>query len=66
MEHLRKPLISYKYPKWALDKVEKRLTRSSSVASDGAYSQGTAGTQPITSEVIAKGHIVIPYSQDLC
>ena len=53
-------------PTWALDKVEKRLTRSSSEVNDGAKSQDTAGTQPITNEVKTKGHIVIPYTQGLC
>ena len=43
-EHLRKALTQYKYPKWALDKVEKRLYRSSSEASDGANNQGATGT----------------------
>ena len=28
MEHLRKAVTNCNYPKWALDKVEKRLTRS--------------------------------------
>ena len=34
-EHLRKALTQCKYPKWALDKVEKRLNRSSSEVIDG-------------------------------
>ena len=46
MEHLRKALTNCNYPKWALDKLEKRLTRSTSEVNDGANSQGTAGTQP--------------------
>ena len=50
-EHLRKALTQCKYSKWALDKVEKRLKRSSSEAIDGVKS---------------KGHIVIPYTQGLC
>ena len=66
MEHLRKALPNCKYPKWALDKVEKRLTRSSSEVNDGTNSQGTAGTQSVTNEVKTKGHIVIPYTQGLC
>ena len=37
-EHLRKTLTQCKYPKWALDKVEKRLNRSSSEAIDWANS----------------------------
>ena len=66
MEHLGKALTNCKYPKWALDKVEKRLTQSSSEVSDGANSQGTAGAQPVTNEVKTKGHIVIPYTHGLC
>ena len=65
MEHFRKALTNCKYPKWALDKAEKRLIRSSSEANDGANSWGTVGTQPVTSEVKTKGHIVIPYTQGL-
>ena len=65
MEHLRKTPPNCKYPKWALDKVEKRLTRSSSEVNDGTNSQGTAGTQPVVSEVKIKGHIVIPYTHCL-
>ena len=66
MEHLRKALTNCKYPKWALDKVEKRLTRSSSEVNDGASSQGTTGAQSVTNEVKTKGHIVIPYTEGLC
>ena len=66
MEHLRKALTDCKYPKWALDKLEKRLTRSSSVINEGANSQGMAGTQPITNRVKTKGHIVILHTQGPC
>ena len=66
MEHLRKALTNCKYPKWALDKVEKRPARSTDEVIDGANSQGTAGTQPTNNEVKTKGHMVIPYTQDLC
>ena len=55
-----------KYPKWALDKVEKRLNRSMSEVIDGANNQGTTAAQPVTNEVKNKGHIVIPYTQGLC
>ena len=61
-DHLRKALTKCKYPKWALDKVEKRLNRSTRPATDG----GTTGPQPATNEVKNKGHIVIPYTQGLC
>ena len=65
-EHLRKALTQCKYPKWVLDKVEKRLNRASSEAIDGANSQGTTNTPAVTKEVKSKGHIVIPYTQGLC
>ena len=66
MDHFRKSLTQCKYPKWALDKVEKRLNRPSREVIDGGNNQGTAGTQPTTNEVKTKGHIVIPYTQGLC
>ena len=62
-EHLRKALNKCKYPKWALDKVEKRLNRFTREVSDGASNQAS---QPATNEVKNKGHIVIPYTQGLC
>ena len=43
-EHLREALTQCKYPKWALDKVEKRLNRSSSEAIHGVNNQGTNST----------------------
>ena len=61
-DHLRKALIKCKYPKWALDKVEKRLNRSTRQVSDG----GTTSAQSATNEVKNKAHIVIPYTQGLC
>ena len=46
--------------------MQKRLTKPTSEVNDGANSQGTAGTQPITNEVKTRGHLVIPYTQGLC
>ena len=67
MEHHRKALTNCKYPKWvALDKMDKRLTRSSSEINGGANRQGTAGTQLVTNEAKTKSHILIPYTQGLC
>ena len=66
MDHLMKALTQCKYPKWSLDKVERRLNRSSREVTDGANNQGIAGTQPTTNEVKTKGHIVIPHTQGLC
>ena len=65
-EHLRKALTKCKYPKWALDKVEKRLNQPSSEANNGVSNQGTNSTPVATREVKSKGHIVIPYTQGLC
>ena len=50
-DHLRKALTKCKYPKWALDKMEKRLNRSTSEVTDGANNQGTTAAQPVTNEV---------------
>ena len=61
-DHLRKALTKCKYPKWALDKMEKRLNRSSRQVNDG----GTNNSQAANHEVKNKGHIVIPYTQGLC
>ena len=65
-KHLRKALTQCKYPKWALDKVEKRLNRTSGETIDEANNQGTTGTSVATKEAKSKGHIVIPYTQGLC
>ena len=65
-DHLRKAVTKCKYPKWALDKVEKRLYSSTSWVIDWVNNQGTTAAQPITNEVKNKGHIVIPYTQGLC
>ena len=65
-DHLRKALTKCIYPKWALEKVEKRLNRSTSKAIGGANNQGTTSAQPVTNEVKNKGYIVIPFTQGLC
>ena len=61
-DHCRKVLTKCKYPKWTLDKVEKRLNRSTRQVTDGVTTSG----QPATNEVKNKVHIVIPYTQGLC
>ena len=65
-DHLRKGLTKCKYPKWALDKVEKRLNRYTSEGIDGINNQGITAAQAATNGVKTKGHIVIPYTQGLC
>ena len=64
-DHLRKALTKCKYLKWASDKVEKRLNRSTSEVNDGVSNQGTTAAPPITNEVKNKGHNVIPCTQSL-
>ena len=55
-DHLRKALIKCKYPKWALDKVEKRLNRSSRQANDGA----TTMPSLLTMECKTRGTLSYP------
>ena len=55
-DHLRKALTKCNYPKWALDKVEKRLNKSSRQVNDG----GNNNAQSANHGVQSKGHIVIP------
>ena len=66
MEHLIKALTHWKHPKWALDRIGKRLTRPTSEVSDMANKQGTSGAQSTANEVKTKGHLLIPYTQGLC
>ena len=61
-QHLRKALTKCNYPKWALDKVEKRLNRSTRQVNDGG---NTLPSLP-TMECKVRVHIVIPYTQGLC
>ena len=64
--YLRNALTQCECPKWALDKVERRLNKPSREVPAGTNNQGTAGAQPATNEVKTKGHIVIPCTQGLC
>ena len=59
-DHLRKALTKCKYPKWALDKVEKRLNRSTSEVIDGANNQDTTAVQVVTNEVKTKVTLSYP------
>ena len=65
-DHLRQALTHCKYPKWAIDRVERRLTKPTSKDSNDANNQGTAGSHATTNEVKMKGNIVIPYGHGLC
>ena len=66
MDHLIKALTQCKYPKWVLDKVEKRLNKCSIEAIDRVHNQGTTGNQAAINEVKTKGHIARSYTQGLC
>ena len=59
MEHPRKTLTYCKYCKWALDRVEKRLTKPTSGVNDGVEGESTADTPPTTNEAKTKVHVVI-------
>ena len=59
MEHLRKALTCCKYPKWGLNRVEKRLTKPT-----GEVNERDRVLQ-VPNGVKTKGHIVIPYTQGL-
>ena len=65
MEHFRKAHTHCKYPKWALDRVDKRLNKPTDEGKDWAEGQGTTGARPTINEVKTKGHVVIPYTQGL-
>ena len=66
MDHLRKALTHCNYPKWAIDRMERRLCKPTNEGSNDADTQGTAGAKPTSNEVKTKGHIVIPCTQGLC
>ena len=63
--NLSNALTQCKYPKWALNKVERWFNRPSREAPERANNQGITGFQLDTNEVNTKGHIVIPYTQGL-
>ena len=65
-EHLRKALTQCKYPKWALDKMEKRLFRSSSEAIDGANNQGPQVPMLPLEKSRVRVILSLPYTQGLC
>ena len=66
MDHLRKALSHCKYPKWAMDRVERRFSQLTSKESNNANTQDTAGTKPTSTEAKTKAHIVIHYTQGVC
>ena len=77
MQHLRKAITKCKYPKWALDKMERRFSINSLEESNMGNNQreqsdgntnNTSGNpegRDSTKEKYNKGHTVIPYMQGL-
>ena len=66
IDHLRKALSHCRYPKWAIDRVERRLSKLANEGSNSANPQDTAGAKPTSKEVKTKDYIVIPYTHGLC
>ena len=72
MHHLRKALTKCKYPKWALDKVKRKLLNNSwdnsktqeETREEDNPSHNTTGRDS-NKHKYSKGHIVIPYIQGL-
>ena len=72
IQHLRKPLSKCKYPKWPLDKVERKFTNRSQENSnaepreeDSNSPSGNTIGRDTTQDKHSKEHIVIPYTQEL-
>ena len=62
IQHLRRALTKCKYPKWVLDKVERKLLNNSW---GNSYVQGEPAKEESNKEKYSKGHIVLPYTQGL-
>ena len=55
MDHLRKAFTHCRYPKWAIDRVERGLSKPTNEGSNDVDTQGTTGTKPTTNEVKIQG-----------
>ena len=58
--HLKNALTQCKYPKWAVDKVERRLNKPCSETSDGANNQDTTYAQPAIKKLKPKVTLLHP------
>ena len=77
IQHLRKALTKYKYPKLASDKVERKFIKNNQENSNVVNNQGELSEQDssnpssnitgryFTKEKSKKGHIFIPYTQGI-
>ena len=77
LQHLRKALTKCKYPKWALDKMERKFINRGQEESNTGNTQGNYREQDsnnpsgyntgrdTTKDKYSKGNIVIPYIQGL-
>ena len=75
IQHLRKALTKFKYPKWALDKVERGFSSNNQEVRNVGDRQGEQSEEfndnpssnpegrDSTKDKYSKGHIVIPYTQ---
>ena len=50
MDYLRKALSNCKYPRWAMDRVERRSSHCTSEGSNNVNTQDTTGADPTTNE----------------
>ena len=77
IQHLREALVKYKYPRWAIHKVQSKYinsnaedTRNNNSNQEGSPAQGTHNPSRNTEGMSPKekpsvGHITIPYTQGL-
>ena len=65
-DHLRKAFTKCKYPKWALDKLEKHSTGPPVRSLMGLISKAPQLPNLSPMKLKNKDHIVIPYTQGLC
>ena len=75
LQHLTEALTKYKYPKWALDKIGLlgttrmgatwETTRMNKVGGNNDNNNGDTEGRDITKNRYTKGHIVIPYMQEI-
>ena len=66
LEDLRKALSHCRYPKWAMDRVERSFLRLTSKEGNNANTQDTTGAKCTSTGAKSKSHVAIPYTQDLC
>ena len=66
MDQLQKALSNCKYPRWAIDRVERCLLQLTGEGSNSTNTQDTTDAESTATEAKTKGCIVIPYTRGLC